>query len=183
MTQLPRPRIYVIRVGGDDPRKSTALKLVRLGLAVKVPPHRVPKGAVVLNPLAGEVLAPEDRSLISLHGLAVIDSSWNEGVKPIESVARRLRGRVHRVLPALKAGNPINYARLTLLSSAEALAAALYITGFKDYAVEVLSKFKWGETFLTLNEDLLNEYAEASSRDEILFIQERLLRRYGITRS
>ncbi len=174
-------QLYVIRVGGDDPRKSTALKLVRLGLAVKVPPWRVPRGAVVLNPLARTVLAPEDRVLVGNHGLAVIDSSWNDGTEPIEATARRLRGRAHRVLPLLKAGNPINYAKPTLLSSAEALAAALYITGFKEDAVRVMSKFKWGETFLSLNRDLLDTYAGASSRDEVLRIQNALLRKYGIS--
>ena len=33
-------KVFVIRLGGDDPKKSTALKLVRLGLAELLPSFR-----------------------------------------------------------------------------------------------------------------------------------------------
>ncbi|MCD6323727.1 MAG: DUF367 family protein [Desulfurococcales archaeon] len=167
----------MVRVQGDDPKMSTALKLVRLGLAVRVSLREVPRGSLILDPTAEEVLTPGDRSHISSRGITVIDSSWNRGVDDIVRVSRRLKG-FRRVLPALKAGNPINYAVLTKLSSAEAVAAALYITGFKDSAREILSKFKWGRNFLELNKDLLERYSKASSREEVLILQREFLSKF-----
>jgi len=109
----------------------------------------------------------------------VIDGSWNSDIDQIRKLSRTLRG-VHRVLPVLKAGNPINYGILTKLSSAEAVAAALYITGFVEEALKVLSKFKWGHTFLELNSGLLDRYRLASSVDEVRRIQEDVLKRHGL---
>ena len=47
------------------------------------------------------------------------------------------------------------------------MAAALYIGGFEDQAKLVLSKFKWGPTFLTLNHDPLEDYKEAKNEQEL----------------
>ncbi len=171
------PRIYVVRLRGDNPKMSTALKLVRLGLALRASLRDVPRGSLILDPTAMEVLAPVDRMHIALRGLTVIDASWNRGVEEVAKASRGLRG-FRRVLPALKAGNPVNYATLTKLSSAEAVAAALYITGFRSSALKVLSKFKWGTTFLELNREVLEEYSRASSREEILSIQDKFLSRF-----
>jgi pre-rRNA-processing protein TSR3 len=68
-----------------------------------------------------------------------------------------------RKLPTLLAANPVNYAKPHKLSSVEALAAALSIMGFRDRAVRLLSLFKWGETFLTLNSEPLESYSLADS--------------------
>ncbi len=174
-------RIYVVRIGGDNPKLSTALKLVRLGLALRVRPRDVPKHSVVLDPTSSTVLAPCDRSFIERGGVTVIDASWNRDLDRIALIVKSFRKPERRVLPALKAGNPINYARISLLSSAEAIASALYICGFKDQALEILGKFKWGGTFLKLNKDLLEMYAGASGRDEVLRIQREYLMRHGIT--
>ena len=173
-------KVLVIRLGGDDPKKSTALKLVRLGLAELLPSFRsVPRGAVVLDPFSPTVLTPADREHIASSSLVVIDGSWNTDIDQIRKLSRTLRG-VHRVLPVLKAGNPINYGILTKLSSAEAVAAALYITGFVEEALKVLSKFKWGHTFLELNSGLLDRYRSASSIDEVRRIQEDVLKHHGL---
>ncbi len=180
MSESTKVRVYVIRVWGDNPKLSTALKLVRHGLAVKASPKEVPRGAVVLDPTSHIVLAPVDREHVLKSGLVVIDSSWNRGIDDITAVVRRLRGCRRRVLPLLKAGNPINYAIFTKLSSAEAIAAALYIVGLRDQALETLSKFKWGETFLKLNKEMLEEYSNTSTREEVLRIQEKYLRKYGL---
>ncbi len=167
--------IYVLRLEGDDPKKSTALKLVRFGLAKRVSgPRDVPKGVVVLNPAADKVLTPLDRGPILKHGLVVVDASWNRGIEPIVKVCRRIRGH-QRVLPLLFAGNPVNYAVPTKLSSAEAVAAALYITGFKDDALKVLNLFKWGHAFIELNEELLEEYSKAPSAEDVINIQSKVL--------
>jgi pre-rRNA-processing protein TSR3 len=69
----------------------------------------------------------------------------------------------NRRLPFLLAGNPTNYGIAGRLSTAEALAAALILTGFRQSATAILSLFKWGETFLSLNQEPLEKYAAAKS--------------------
>jgi len=172
-----RVRIYVIRLRGDNPKLSTALKLVRLGLAIRVSPKTLPHGTVVLDPTAKEVLTPWDRGHLVRAGLTVIDASWNRGVQEITSTALRVKG-FRRVLPPLKAGNPINYGIMTKLSSAEAIAAALIITGYRRLGESVISKFKWGHTFLELNNELLRKYSRVRSVEEMLSVQEEVLRKY-----
>ncbi|MEM0037310.1 MAG: DUF367 family protein [Zestosphaera sp.] len=173
------PRIYVVRLGGDDPKLSTALKLVRLGYAERAHLGSLPARSLILNPYSNRILSPEDSAIISRNGLTVLDTSWNSRLEALRGLAGR-RSCEQRVLPVLKAGNPINFGLLTKLSSAEAVAAALYITGFKDLALEVLSKFKWGPTFYELNKNYLERYSRAASREEVLEIQAEVLRAHGI---
>ena len=65
------------------------------------------------------------------------------------------------------AANPTNYAKLGKLSSAEALAGALYILGDKTLAAAIMNKFKWGHTFLELNGNLLEDYSNAETQDQM----------------
>lgn len=65
------------------------------------------------------------------------------------------------------AGNPTNYSKLGALSSMEASAAACYITGFRQYYERLLSLYKWGPTFGSLNLNALNDYASAMSQEEV----------------
>ena len=168
-------RIYVVRCGSDDPRRSTALKLVRKGLALKVPLSEAPRCGVLLTVFSERVLSPGDRDLVERCGVIVVDSSWKRDMEIIERLSRSWRGP-RRILPALIAGNPTNYGRVSMLSSAEAIAAALYITGFVEESQRVLSQFKWGRVFLELNKDLLEAYRRAPSVDEVLNIQAAFLR-------
>ena len=54
----------------------------------------------------------------------------------------------------------------------EALAAALYIVGEKDRAVELLAKVSWGIRFLEVNREPLDLYASAKNSTEVIKIQE-----------
>jgi pre-rRNA-processing protein TSR3 len=74
-------------------------------------------------------------------------------------------------LPILIAGNPTNYAKATKLSTAEAIAGALYIAGFKDEAEKVLSIFVWGHTFFDLNAYLLESYITAKDSRDVVRLQ------------
>jgi len=59
----------------------------------------------------------------------------------------------------------------TKLSTVEALAAALYIAGFREEAERLLSIFKWGHTFTELNRELLETYAKAKNSSEVVEMQ------------
>ena len=157
-------RLMAYLMRQDDPKKCTSTKLCRLGLAQSM--HRaskIPRRAVVLDPFAQDLLAPSDREEVLRGGLLAIDCSW----KNADEVFRKRFPGLKRRLPRLLAGNPTNYARIGILSSAEALAASLSILDFRSQAREVLSKFKWGSTFLSLNKEPLESYGLANSRSEV----------------
>ena len=156
--------MYVLLLKQDDPRKCTAAKIVRLRLAKPLFRIRqIPSRAIVLNPFAYETLLPQDRRLIQENGLVGVDCSWE---KVQGAFAMRTRGEP-RKLPALLAANPVNYAKKHKLSTVEALAATLMITGFKESAVKLLGLFKWGETFLTLNDQPLQSYSTTNTPAEM----------------
>ena len=76
-----------------------------------------------------------------------------------------------RRVPALLAANPVNYGKLEILSSAEALAAALFITGYNDMADRILEKFKWGPNFIVLNREPLSDYAECQTDQQVRTVE------------
>ena len=121
----------------------------------------------MLNPFAEVAFSPADRRRIQDFGLAALDCSWEHAQKVM---SRHVKG-TSRCLPILLAGNPTNYAKATKLSTAEAIAGALYIAGFRDEAERVLSLFTWGHTFLELNANLLQNYSAAKDSADIVRIQ------------
>ena len=162
---LQSPRIYVLQLRQDDPKKCTAAKLVRLRLASPLYRIRqVPQRSLVLNPFSPEVLLNRDKAEALRYGLVAVDCSW-ENVQA--TFTNRLPGRSKR-LPTLLASNPVNYAKPHKLSSLEALAGSLHMMGFRGEARRLLSIFKWGETFLTLNAEPLEAYASASDEKGLI---------------
>lgn len=155
-----------------DPKKCTTLKLKRHNLVRVV--HRVKglsRGAVILNPFSERAFSPADRKRMERRGLAAIDCSW---IHADEVFELSMRG-ASRCLPYLIAANPVNYGTPTKLSTVEALAAALYIAGFREKAEQLLSKFKWGLQFITLNRELLESYAQAKNSSEVVNLQKRFI--------
>lgn len=166
-------RIVVYHAGQCDPKKCTALKLKRHGLVYLVHQMKLlPKRAVVLNPLSKIAFSPADKKRIENFGLAALDFSWEHAEK---TLLKHVRG-TSRCLPFLIAGNPVNFGVPTKLSTAEALAAALYIASHKDEAYKLLSIFKWGHTFIELNKDRLESYAKAKDSSDIIEIQKRFIK-------
>ena len=159
------PKIYVLLLRQDDPGKCTAAKLAKFRLARPLYRLRqVPRRALVLNPYATQHVLSRDRDDVVNHGLVAIDCSWERIQATFES---RLPGSGRR-LPTLLAANPINYAKPHKLSSLEALAASLHIMGFREKSTQLLSLFKWGPTFLTLNEQPLEAYENAADEIELV---------------
>jgi pre-rRNA-processing protein TSR3 len=165
-------KISIYHANQCDPKRCTALKLKRHGLVRVVKQTRwLPKRAIVLNPFAKTAFSPADRKRVEAEGLAALDCSWEHAEKVL---SHHVRG-TSRCLPVLIAGNPTNFAKATKLSTAEALAGALYIAGFQDEAKQILSIFAWGHTFLELNSELLDAYAATKDSTEIVAVmQDRL---------
>lgn len=146
------PDLFCLRFKGKDmgcsPKKCTAVKLNKAGLLRLIPriTGKLNK-AILLNPFAQNELSIKDRDIALKYGLIVIDCSWKKildfkGFDALNS----------RKLPPLIAANPINYGKWEKLSSMEALAATLFITGFNEFAELLLSKFSWGMQFKELNQ-------------------------------
>jgi pre-rRNA-processing protein TSR3 len=57
------------------------------------------------------------------------------------------------------------------LSCVEALAATMYIVGLKEDAANILAKFKWGQTFIDLNRELLDDYAASENGEGVIKVQ------------
>jgi len=156
-----------------DPKKCTTLKLKRHNMVRVV--HRVrglPRGAVILNPFSDRAFSPADRGRLERRGLAAIDCSW---IHADEVFELSMHGE-SRCLPYLIAANPTNYGVPTKLSTVEALAAALYIAGFKEKAEHLLSIFKWGPNFIVLNREFLDAYARAKNSVEVVELQKGFIR-------
>jgi len=152
-----RIKVIVLRLRQDDPKKATGSKLLRLGLADR---YKLSRGSslIVLNPFARRFISPVDRE--GIRGIIAVDASWRK----IESV-RWPHGRQRR-LPFLVAANPINYGVPERLSTVEALAAGLYILGYKEQALELLDPFKWGPEFIHLNYERLEAYSREENSEE-----------------
>jgi pre-rRNA-processing protein TSR3 len=165
---LQAPQMFVLQLRQDDPRKCTAAKLVRFRLAKPLYRIRqVPRTSLTLNPFATACLLNKDRVQALNYGLVAIDCSWE---KVQTAFATQLPGRNVR-LPTLLASNPVNYAKPNKLSSLEALAASLHIMGFREKAIQLLSIYKWGPHFLTLNAQPLEAYASASAEEQLLKVE------------
>ena len=156
--------LYAYRDNTCDPRKCTARRLARDGLVIILHSlSRIPQSTLLLDPTATKALSPQDRSCTSITAL---DCSW----EVLERIPRE-RWRHRRALPFLVAANPVNFGRPLRLTSVEALAAALYITGEEARATEILSRFSWGLRFLEVNREPLREYAAAKDSAEVVEIQ------------
>ena len=156
--------VYMLRQ--DDPSKCTAAKLAKFHIAE--PAHRIGRRTIVLNPFSHDPVTRRDKEIADY--VCAIDCSW-EKADDVLKQKRLVDQGIGRRLPALLAANPVNYSKLGKLSSAEALAAALYIVGDDALAGEILNKFKWGHTFFELNQELLLDYAAAASPEEIATIE------------
>ncbi|MHA1495758.1 MAG: DUF367 family protein [Candidatus Thorarchaeota archaeon] len=133
--------------------------------------RQIPHRAIVLNPVSEIAFSKGDRELILKAGLVGLDCSW----KQAETIFVNSRLGAQRALPYLLAANPINTYKPIKLSTAEAIAAALYIAGFKEQAEDTMSVFKWGPSFITLNRELLDAYAECESSTEVVQVQKEVM--------
>jgi pre-rRNA-processing protein TSR3 len=150
--------LHVRYEGDDDPEKCTARKLARFDLGELHRSARATPRGIVLDPFAEQALSPADRELSDR--LVALDCSWETA----EREAFRLDGP-HRALPFLVAANPVNYGTPFRLNTVEAFAGALCVLG----------KFRWGHTFLELNDEPLRRYADCEDSAGVVAVQEEYL--------
>ncbi|MEF8812389.1 MAG: DUF367 family protein [Halovenus sp.] len=157
--------LHVRYEGDDDPDKCTARRLASFDLVELHRSARATPAGVVLNPFAERALSPADRA--ESDRLVALDCSWETA----EAEAFDLAG-VHRSLPFLVAGNPINYGTPFQLTTVEALAGGLVILGEREQAEELLGTVTWGGTFLDLNAEPLERYAACEDSAAVVAVQD-----------
>lgn len=150
-----------------DPKKCSGRKLARLKL-IKCLKVKQRFYGLVLSPTGEKCVSPEDKEIIETKGVAVVDCSW---AKIDETPIAALKATHARLLPYLVATNPINYGKPCQLSCVEAIAATMYITGFKEAAKFYMNKFSWGHAFIELNEDLLEKYSNCTDSQSVVKTQ------------
>jgi pre-rRNA-processing protein TSR3 len=161
--------LHVRYEGDDDPEKCSARRLAQFDDAELHRSTRSTPPGIVLNPFADRALSPADREGTGNRRdrLVALDCSWETA----EREAFDLEG-VHRSLPFLVAGNPVNYGTAFQLNTVEAFAGALCVLDEREQAEEILDRFSWGHTFLELNEEPLRRYADCADSSEVLAVQD-----------
>jgi pre-rRNA-processing protein TSR3 len=148
-----------------DPKRCTGALLSRRNKMVAMNLSSPFRG-IVLSPQGTQVLSPADGAIMAKDGLSVIDCSWAR-LDEIPWKKLNSGGSHHRLLPFLVAVNPVNYGKEGKLSCAEAVAAAQYICGRPDEAMNILQEFNWGPEFLKINKDVLELYSACDGPDAV----------------
>ena len=166
-------RVHAIWLAQDDPKKNTAVLASKRGdLTLHKSMKSLPKKGIILEPLCGKVLGPEDHELLTIKNgsLVGLDCSWAQIEPSVDKVMNRTR-LIPRMLPLLLAANPVNWGKPGKLTTAEALAAGLYLVGRKEQARNILGAFRWGERFFELNHEPLEAYSQAKSSSDLVELQ------------
>ena len=132
----------------------------------------LPKKGIILEPLCGKVFGPEDHALLNEQNGALVglDCSWAHIETSVDAVMKRTRLQP-RMLPLLLAANPVNWGKPGKLTTAEAMAAVLYLLGRREQAEQILGSFRWGQRFFELNKEPLDAYSEATSSQDLVALQ------------
>jgi pre-rRNA-processing protein TSR3 len=155
-------RLIIYYKAQDDPKKCSAKKMGKLGLAkLEKDFHKLPKRLLLLDPFAEKILSPLDQEITQKRGIMALDCSWKTAK---EEFYRVRKYHYPRKLPFLLASNEINYGKPFKLTTAEAFMASLWIIGELKQAKAIAKHFKWGETFLALNHRWLEGYRKGENR-------------------
>jgi len=178
-TPLAPLKLAMWDFGQCDSKKCTGRKLARLSALKEL---RVSQGwaGVILSPSGKQACSRADHDIVRAYGIAVVDCSW---AKLDEVPFAKIKGKHERLLPFLVAANPVNYGKPLKLSCVEAIAATMMLTGFPREAAAILGKFKWGQTFLKLNEELFRRYGECNTPGEVVAAQNAWLAHLALERS
>ena len=132
------------------------------------------KTSIVLTPNSSIYLSSSDRPIIDKLGITILDCSWKQGDKYLKDWSFP-NGRI---LPPLLAGNPVNYGKWQTLTSLEALAASFYLVGLDDQCFALLDLYNWGRTFFDINQELLDSYKLALTKEQIMGVYEDFIKNH-----
>ena len=166
-------QVHSLWLAQDNPKKNTAVLSSKRGdIKLHKRVNTLPKKGIILEPLCGKIFGPEDHNLLTQQNgsLVGLDCSWKQIESSVEQVMRRTRLKP-RMLPLFLAANPVNWGKPGKLTTIEALAAATYLTGNREQASKLLSGFRWGERFIELNYEPLEEYSSAKSSADLVELQ------------
>ena len=165
--------LHIIHLSQDDPKKCTARKLERLDLAIiHENINRIPRRGILLDPLAGQILGPDDLREMKRGGsLVALDCSWKMCDISFDGIKSKSPKLSPRTLPIVLAANDVSWGKPGRLSTVEALAVCLILLGEKEQAKNILAPFRFGEQFLKLNAEPLAAYSIAKSNEELVDIQ------------
>ena len=166
-------QVHSLWLAQDDPKKNTAVLSSKRGdITLHKRVNTLPKKGIILEPLCGKIFGPEDHNLLTQQNgsLVGLDCSWKQIESSVKQVMRRTRLKP-RMLPLFLAANPVNWGKPGKLTTIEALAAATYLTGNREQASKLLSGFRWGERFIELNYEPLEEYSSAKSSADLVELQ------------
>ncbi len=164
--------LHVIHLDQDDPKKCTSRRMQRFGhCRIHTDIRRSPKRGILLDPLAGLLLGPDDRSDIERGGALVgLDCSWKQIDESIEYLNKRTRLN-GRTLPVVLAANPVSWGKPGRLSNAEAFAVSLVLLGRWEQAHRIMQPFNYSDQFFQLNEQPLEAYSNATTNDQLAELQ------------
>jgi pre-rRNA-processing protein TSR3 len=148
-----------------DPKKCTAKRMEKFGLAKEVPLNRIPPGCIVLSPFGKETLSPADLKYAH-RGIVVLDLTWTH----IDEIPH-IRGEKARKLPYFVASNPVNWGKPWRLNSAEAVFASLLILDQDEQADLFRPRFNWAPEFERINAEVLEMYRSARDSADIERLQ------------
>ncbi len=164
--------LHVIHLDQDDPRKCSSRRMEKFGFCnLHKDLKKSPKRGILLDPLAGQLIGPDERNLIEKGGALVgLDCSWKQIDSSVEYLSNKTR-LDNRTLPIVLAANPVSWGKPGRLSNVEAFAVALILLGRRKQAEKIMKPFKFCEQFFTLNKEPLEAYELASSNQELANVQ------------
>ena len=75
----------------------------------------------------------------------------------------------------MTAVNPVNYGKAYKLSCVEAISATLFLGGFYQETDFLLSHFKWGKSFIIVNQELFDNYKNCENSKQLMDFQDKYI--------
>jgi pre-rRNA-processing protein TSR3 len=163
-------KLFMLNFGQCDPKMCTGIRLSKRGLLKEIRLNSKFQG-ILLTPTGKKIVSKEDEDIIKNKGICVIDCSWAK----FNELHLNTNKMETRLLPYMVAVNPVNYGKAFKLSCVEAIAATLYLGGCYKETDFLLGHFKWGKSFLEVNQELFDMYKKCNKPSELREVEEKYI--------